>query len=189
MLLVVAGAMLLGTGCKSLFPSQGSTIESRWNSYAAAQAAFDKIIPDRTGTNELKQLGFHPAVSPNVRILTYVDIMQMFMPNPGINERDLPKPVRECIENPDNCYAYLVDLRNVHSKRYGNLFLDILGFKRKTHEDGWRFKGLILIRNGLVVYKLSSGEPRISQNQKQIQPLGPLQQLDGVMFHVVTIPK
>jgi hypothetical protein len=63
------------------------------------------------------------------------------------------------------------------------------GVLNKTHETGWQFKGLILIKDGVVIYKLSSGEPQISRNGKQVKPLGPLQELDGVCFHVVTIPQ
>lgn len=80
-------------------------------------------------------------------------------------------------------------MQSDNSHRYGNLLLDILGFRRKTHEYGWDFKGLILIKDGLVVYKLSSGEPQISRNETVRHPLGPLQELDGSILGVVRIPK
>jgi len=187
--LVVAGAVLLTTGCKSLFPSSSSTVQSRWHSYEQMQSAFGKITPYHTDTNGLRLLGFHPSDSPNVKVLTYVDIEQIFLPNPGSRRKDLPDAVRECIDAREQSYAYLIDLRNVSSHRYGNLFLDVLGFKRKTHEEGWEFKGLILIKDDLVVYKLSSGEPRISRDEKQTHPLGPLQEMDRAVLNVVTIPK
>jgi hypothetical protein len=71
-----------------------------------------------------------------------------------------------------------VELQDIQDKRHGSLILDIFGFKRKTHESGWRFKGLILIKDELVVYKLSSGEPLVSREEKKLKPLGPLQELD-----------
>lgn len=187
-LLVVAGAMLLGCGCKSLFPSQTSVTESRWNSYAAVNAAFDKIVPGHTDTNDLVLLGFDPSVSPNVKILSYVDLIQIFMPNPAIREQDLPAGVRECIDARPKGLAYAVDLKDLNSKRYGCLFLDVFGFTRDIHQTGWEFRGLILVKDGVVVYKLSSGEPQISRDEKHVKPLGPLQQLDGMVFHFVTIP-
>lgn len=189
MLLVVVGVMLLACGCKSLFPSKGTVTQSRWHSYAQAQAAFDKIVPGHSDTNELKQLGFDPSVSPNVKILTYVDLIQIFMPNQAIHLKDLPPGVRECIKAREDGMAYAVDLQNLNSRRYGSLFLDIFGFRRKTHDTGWEFKGLVLIKDGVVVYKLSSGEPQISRDERQVKPLGPLQELDSVFFHVVTIPQ
>lgn len=188
MALVVAGALLLTTGCKTLFPSNSSTVESQWKSYAEVQSAFEKIIPDQTDTNNLRQLGFDPSITPNVKVLTYVDVIQIFMPNPGIRLKDLPEGVGKCIEGREESCAYQIDLQTDNSHRYGNLLLDILGFKRKTHDTGWSFKGLILIRKGLVVYKLSSGEPQISRNETVRHPLGPLQQLDGQVLSIVKIP-
>lgn len=88
---VVAGVVLLTTGCKSLFPSKISMVESRWKSYAEVQSDFAKIIPDRSGTNELRSLGFDPGITPNIKVLTYVDVIQIFMPNPGIHLKTCPK--------------------------------------------------------------------------------------------------
>src|ERR1700752_277783 len=83
MLLVISG-MLLTSGCKSLFPSNSTTVNSRWKTYAQVAGAFDKIQPYNTDANGLKNLGFDPAISPNVKILTYVEILPIFLPNAGI---------------------------------------------------------------------------------------------------------
>lgn len=187
--LVVAGVALLTTGCKTLFPSTGSTVESKWKNYAEVQSDFGKIIPDHTNTNDLKSLGFDPTTTANVKVLTYVDVILIFMPNPGIRLKDLPEGVRECINGREHSCAYQIDLESSVSHRYGNLILDILGFRRKTHIVGWSFKGLILIKDGVVVYKLSSGEPQVSRNETVRHPLGPLQELDGSVLSVIKIPK
>jgi hypothetical protein len=177
MLMVLVTAVTSG-GCARLFPTQRAATASRWQSYAEVQAAFDRVELQRTTLPGLKTLGFDPTASPNVKILTYVDIMLIFMPNPAIRKEDLAEPVRACIEAKEKSHAYSVDLQDTTSKRHGNLILDILGFKRKTHETGWRFKGLILVKDDVVVYKLASGEPQISSDKKQIKPLGPVQELD-----------
>jgi hypothetical protein len=91
--------------------------------------------------------------------------------------------VRECIAAKEKSFAYLVEPQDIRDKRHDNLFLDIFGFKRQTHESGWRFKGLILINEDLVVYKLSSGEPRVAREENKTKPLGPLQELDSVIAH------
>lgn len=171
-------AMVLTTGCKSLFVHGESTAVSRWQSYDDVEAAFKTIVPYHTTVANLRTLGFDPKESPNVKILTYVDIIQIFMPNPGIHLKDLAPPVRDCIEAQEKSCAYSVELHDIKNQRHGNLFLDIFGFKRKTHESGWRFKGIILIKDNLVVYKLASGEPQISGESKRVKPLGPLQELD-----------
>ena len=187
--LAVAGAMLLATGCQSLFPSKSSTVESRWPNYAAVESAFAKIIPYRTDTNGLKALGFYPSASPNIKILNYPEIVQIFLPNAGIVRQDLPAAVRECIDAREQSCAYLIELRNINSRRHGNLFLDMLAFKRKTHEEGWGFTGLMLVKNGTVVYKLASGEPQIARNEKRVNPLGPLQEVDGAIIRLVSLAK
>ena len=157
MLLVISG-MLLTSGCKSLFPSSSTTVNSRWKTYAEVSGAFDKIQPYNTDTTGLRNLGFDPVVSPNVKILTYVQILPIFLPNSGIHKDDLPASVQEFIDADGGGLAYIVDLNDVSSKRYGNLFLDVFGFKRKTHTSGWNFRGIILMKNDVVIYKLASGE-------------------------------
>src|SRR5579859_59347 len=189
MTFVVVGMALLTSGCKSLFPSKVSVVESRWKSYSAVESDFAKITPHFTTTNDLRLLGFFPDASPNVKVLTYVDIIQMFMPNPGIRLKDLPDGVRQCIQGRERSWAYQIDLDTVNSHRYGNLVLDILGFKRKTHEDGWSFKGLILVNNGVITYKLSSGDPQISRNDTVRHPLGPFQELEGSAAGIINVSK
>jgi hypothetical protein len=184
---MVAGALLLTAGCAALFPSKTTTVESRWKSYAEIETDFGKIIPYQTNTNDLRTLGFDPSVSPNIKLLNHSDIVKMFLPNSNIEKKDLAAGVRDFIESPEQSYAYLIELQKVHSKRYGQLFLDLFGFRRKTHEDGWEFKGLILIKSGIIVYKMSSGEPQISRNETQVKPLGPLQEIGGVSVHLISI--
>jgi hypothetical protein len=176
-MLVLAG-MFLTAGCKNLFPRGESITVSRWQGYREVDAAFGKITPYQTTVADLRTLGFHPEASPNVKILTYVDIVQTFLPNAAIHKEDLPAAVRVCIEAKENSRAFLVELHDTKDKRHGNLFLDIFGFKRLTHISGWEFKGLILIKDDLVLYKLSSGEPQVSRDVNKIKPLGPLQELD-----------
>ena len=184
---MVAGALLLTAGCAALFPSKTTTVESRWKSYAEIETDFGKIIPYQTNTNDLRTLGFDPSVSPNIKLLNHSDIVKMFLPNSNIEKKDLAAGVRDFIESPEQSYAYLIELQKVHSKRYGQLFLDLFGFRRKTHEDGWEFKGLILIKSGLIVYKTSSGQPQIARNDKEVKPLGPLQDIGGVSVHLISI--
>ena len=187
-MLIVAltlGTMLLTAGCKNLFPNNQSTTLSRWKNWNDVNVAFEKIAPHQTTVEDLRSLGFDPKVSPNIKILTYVEIVQTFMPNPAIRLHDLPDGVLEYLETKTNTCAYLVELEDIRDIRHGNLFLDVLGFKRMTHESGWRFKGLILIKDDVVIYKLSSGEPQVSREENKIKPLGPFQELDDSVGHSI----
>jgi len=180
MAVVLAGLFLTG-GCSSLLPHGENTTVSRWKTYQDVDTAFGKIAPYYTTVEDLQRLNFDPKLSPNVKILTYVDIIQTFMPVQAIQLQDLPEGVRECIKAKEHSRAYLVELRELRDKRHGNLFLDIFGFKRQTHVSGWEFKGVILLQEDLVVYKLSSGEPRVSRDENKVKPLGPLQEIDSLI--------
>ena len=183
---MVGGGLLLLTGCSSVLPTAHLTTKSSFTNYAQVQAAFDRIVPYQTHVSDLKPLGLDPDSSANVKVLTYVDVMRHFMPNPAITKDDLHPAVRDCIEARENGHAYQVELSDITSKRYGSAFLDVLGFKRRTRETGWRFNGLILTTNSVVVYKLSSGEPAVSTDQMRVKPFGPLQELDSAVMGAAT---
>ena len=94
---------------------------------------------------------------------------------------DLPSPVFGCLNVRDQCGAYEMDPTVTKTKRYGNLFLDMFAFKRKTLETGWNFRALNVIEHDLVVYKLWSGEPNLENYETKRKPLGPFQELEGVV--------
>ncbi len=174
------------TGCQSLFINNRTVTQSPWTNWDQVNIAFNRIVPNHTTVGELQGMGFDPRATPNIKIMPYVDIVPIFMPNPNIGLDDLPIGVRIYIEAKTNNCAYLMEIQNVQEKRHGNLFLDIFGFKRLTHDSGWRFKGLILIKDNVVVYTLSSGEPDISVDESKIRPLGPFQELDGCAGNIIS---
>ena len=175
----------MATGCKTLFPSEEAHSKTKWGSFTEAQAAYDRIVLNETSHAELQALGFDPASTPNVKILTYLDLIERFMPNNSITLEDLPVPVRHCIVERDGCRAYELTLQITDKDRYGNLALDVFGFKKKTLVTGWSYKAVIITRDDVVVYKLRSGEPQISRTEKKTRPLGPLQELDGMVGKLV----
>jgi hypothetical protein len=189
MLTLVAGIMLLTTGCQSLFVSHQATTLTQWTNWDQVNLAFNKITPNRTTLKDLRKMGFDPNVTPNIKIMPYVDIVPIFMPNPNIHKEDLPIGVRVFVEAKKGNQAYLVELENVKEKRHGNLVLDVFGFKRLTHQSGWRFKGIILIKDDTVVYTLSSGEPDISLEDSNIKPLGPFQDMSGCAGSIIGMCK
>jgi hypothetical protein len=177
--------MLLTTGCQSLFLTNQSSTQSRWTNWDQVTIAFSHITPNFTTAKDLRTMGFDPRVTPNIKIMPYVDVVPIFMPNPNIRKRDLPVGVQVYFEGRENSCAYLVEMENVKEKRHGNIFLDVFGFKRLTHQSGWRFRGIILLKDNVVVYTLASGEPDISKEDSKIKPLGPFQELDNVAGGVI----
>jgi hypothetical protein len=167
-------------GCAGLLPREKRTTQSPWNSFEKSRESFDRITPYKTSTEELNSLGFDPFKTPNVKILTYLDIVRLFIPNETIKKEDLDKGIQECIKQRENCKAYAVDLQNLNSRRYGNFWKDFLQFERKTRETGWSFNALIVILDETVVYKLWGGEPIIHREEETKKPLGPLQNMEVI---------
>lgn len=184
-LLILVTLAIFLTGC-SLLPSVRQTTKSPWETFDDAKFAFDKITPYQTSTKELQELGFNPFESPNIRILSYLDIIQRFMSNPSIKKEDLDEGIQTCIEAKMTCKAYEIQPRFSLSQRHGNVFLDLLNFKRKTHHTGWEFDALVVMVNDTVVYKLWGGTPSIDEVREAKNPLGPLQEPSGLAREAVS---
>lgn len=187
--MILAGGLALTSalapGCSFLLSRNEANTRSPWRTFGEAQSAFEHITPGNTPTEALAGLGFDPRQNPNVRILTYLDVQQRFMANPSITKADLDPAVRAYLDHREQGQAWEVEANEVKTKRYGNALLDVTGFVKKTHETGWHFKGLLLILDGRVVYKLASGQPNLDRYEKRTRPLGPLQEADGLLLRVV----
>jgi len=184
-LLCILIAAMAMSGCGSLLPSSKHTSKSPWDSFEDAKAAFDKITPYETTAKEMQALGFDPFTTPNIKILTYVHIMNRFMPNSSIKKEELAEGIQFCIDAKADCFAYEFDPQVIKSKRYGSVLLDLFNFHRKSTESGWRFEALIVIIDDIVVYKLWGGNPIIDQNKETKNPLGPLQNSGDILKEAV----
>ena len=186
MRLRVAVALLLGllAGCSSLLPNSKEVTASPWQTYQDAQDAFDKIIPGHTTVADLRAMSLDPGQNANIAILNYADVMRKFMLNQSFSINDLDQGVRECVMAKVHCRGFEVTQSNVQKQRNGNVILDLLGFYRETHTTGWRFSGLILIKESVVVYKLTGGQPVIQGTEENKNPLGPVQAIGSKMTGV-----
>lgn len=173
--MLCAGALLLLAGCSFLLPEGKETTESPWHSFAEAKAAYDKVIPGKTTLSDLKNLGFDPYSTANVAVMSYLDIIQRFIPNNSIKYDQLAPEVRTCLDMREKCQGYEVSPQEVHSERTGDVITDAFGLKRKTVRTGWSFNAVILFNDSLVVYKVWRGKPFIKERSSTNSPLGPLQ--------------
>jgi hypothetical protein len=162
-------------GCTSLLPRSDVVLEGQWNSFEDAKQTFDKIIPYQTSAEELKAFGLDPNITPNITLLNYSDVLQRFVPSPSINAEELDTGVNDCLKAKMACRGFEINQRVVKRNRFGNFWIDFLGFKKKTDVTGWHFKGMVLIKDKLVVYKLVGGQPMIHELEKSENPLGPFQ--------------
>lgn len=175
LLFTLTGLFLSGCGV-TLLPTTQDTVRSPWDSFAQAKTAYDLVVVGETDLEGLKGLGFDPFSSSNMEILTYLDIMDRFMPNQAIVKEDLDPGIRRCVEAKKSCLAYEMSVEVRSSERRGSVFLDLFGFKRKTNRSGWQFHSLFVVNNNFVIYKLWGGKPLINETSVQKKPLGPLQE-------------
>jgi hypothetical protein len=171
--LILAVAAL--AACSSLLPRAEQLTYSPWQSFAQAQQTFDHIVAHRTTVAELQQMKLDPKANPNITLLNYSDVLRRFLPSPSINSNDLDAGVQECIAAKSACEGYEFNQQVTRRKRYGNFLADLLNFHRKTDVSGWSFNGVLLIKDGVVIYKLSGGQPAIHQFEESVNPLGPFQ--------------
>ena len=172
---------MIGSGCAGLLPSIQQTTKSPWQSFEEAKRSFDKIMPQETTGEDLKRLGFDPFETPNVKLITYLELTERFLPNQSIRLEDLDPGVQSCLKVRDVCQGYEVSPTMLNSKRYGNVFLDLFNFRRKQITTGWKFNALIVLKNDLVVHKVWGGEPNVSEFEDKRNPLGPFQDIGKIL--------
>ena len=175
-LVFVLGSSLL-SACAELLPRSDAEVKATWTSFEEAKAAIDRVEPNRTTAEELRAAGFDPYRNPNVELLNYSDILRRFPL--GGNVPKLDPGLQTCMEAGKACYGYSVDLRNSHRERVGPFLLDLLSFRRETIISGWTFNAIVLLVDDHVVYSLYGGKPSISEREKNVEPLGPLQNWNG----------
>jgi hypothetical protein len=172
---LIAAAVAAMAACSDLLPRSETLTESPWQSFEEAQRTFDEIVVHKTTVADLNRLKLDPASNPNVTILNYSDVLRRFIPSPSVEASSLDAGVQECLRAATHCQGYEVDHRVLRRNRYGNFCADILNFKRKIDIVGWRFNGVLLITDDVVVYKLTGGQPAIHEHEESKNPLGPFQ--------------
>lgn len=168
---------LVGCGGLGLLPHETKVSSNSFQTYEQVQAAYTDIVPGQTRLTDLPKMGFDTATTPNVEVLSYLGVIERFMPRSTMSFDHLAPQVQACIESQDRCSAFVFHPQHVESRRMGNIILDILGFERQTVDTGWSAEVVLLMQDGRVAYKLMSGRPRIEDTREQITPLGPLQDL------------
>lgn len=175
---LVLSIAFLTAGCSSMLPKSSETSDTgagAWRTYAEAQATFDRIVPGKTTIAELRALRLDPGTNPDITKLQRYEVMQKFMVNQHVGLADLDDGVRECLQADSLCIGWDVTHVVSQKKRTGNALLDMARMQRVTQTEGWRFNGLLLIKGGVVVYKLAGGQPHIHEIAHSEDALGPLQ--------------
>ena len=178
---------LVGCGGLGLLPHESQVLASaNFQTYEQVASAYTDIVPGSTRLADLPKLGFDTATTPNVEILSYLGVIERFMPRNSMTFDRLAQPVQACIEAQDRCSAFVFHPQHIESQRTGSIFLDVLGFERQTLDTGWQAEVVLLMQDGHVAYKLMSGRPKIEDMHDTVQPLGPLQDIGNTAFHAAS---
>jgi hypothetical protein len=174
----------MGCSNKSLLPSQKIYTKSSYETYDHFESDISNIKIGKTNYNDLLRMGIDLEQMPNVKKLTYLDIMEKFkLDSPSrytlFNNIELPEGVIKSLSARENLKAYEINLEKIDRQREGSVIMDTLNFKKQTHTTGWRASALILIVNDTVEYILYSGERNIDKTEFEKNPLGPFQGFDG----------
>lgn len=185
-ILISIGLLFFTGGCttQSLLPTQGVYTESSFETYTQVEGVVDKIVVGETKYSDLVKMGLDLENIPNVKRLTYLDVMSKFkLDSPSrytlFNKIELPSGVLKTLAAKEAGRAYEINLERIKNQREGSLFLDILNFRKTIHTTGWQISVLILIVDDTVEYVLYSGEKNIDRTEKEKNPLGPFQGFDG----------
>ena len=68
-----------------------------------------------------------------------------------------------------------VPLRPHGSPARRQFLLDFFNINRHVQVRGWRFEGLVVVRDGVVLFRNSAGEAKLDATERTINPLGPFQ--------------
>jgi hypothetical protein len=158
--------------------------ESSFETYKQVESVVSKIKIGKTKYSDLVKLGFDLEKMPNVKRLTYLDVMTKFkLDSPSrytiFNDIELPDGVIKTLKARENGLAYEINLERIVNQREGSLVLDMLNFRKNVHTTGWNISVLILVVDNTVEYVLYSGEKNINKRELEKNPLGPFQGFDG----------
>ena len=185
-ILIAIGFLFYTGGCatQSLLPTQGVYTESSFETYTQVEGVVENIVVGETKYSDLVVMGLDLENIPNVKRLTYLDVMTKFkLDSPSrytlFNKIELPVGVLKMLAAKEDGLAYEINLERLKNQREGSVFLDMLNFRKNIHTTGWQISVLILIVDGTVEYVLYSGEKNIDRLEKKKNPLGPFQGFDG----------
>jgi len=175
-------SLLLGlcaalSGCAGLLPRSEAVDVSPFDGYERARSAFERIEPYTSTLDDMKALGFNGDANPNVRHIPYPQLLARLALTPQVPFEELDVGIRDCIVARQACRAFEFRFGRINQERRGGFFGDFLNFRRITHTDGWRFEGLVLVRDSLVLFRNHGGEPLIRAREERVNPLGPFQSM------------
>jgi hypothetical protein len=152
---VIAVMALIGCGALTLLPRQNDPVPIRLRTLRDLAAAYERVQPGLTRASQLSHLGFDSG-SANAQVLSYLGVMERFMPNDSVRFDRLDAAVQDCIEARDHCTALVFRPMGRASipGPAGILSAFGLGAAAATNQAP---EVTLLVRDGRVAFKMISG--------------------------------
>src|SRR5262249_20633555 len=113
----LAACSSLGVTSANLLPGEDDTFATSFVSYDAVETAYGNVRAGETRVPELAQLGFDTSTAPNVEKLSYLGVMDRFLPGSSIRFDKLAPAVQTCIESQERCSAVIFRPAHVKAQR------------------------------------------------------------------------
>ncbi len=178
-LIVLFISLLVGgcagkNGVNPLLPSSDTT-GSAWATYAQAVANYEQI---KVGMPEekLREFGVYDGAN-NIEVWNFVGVYNA-LPEDAVKNRKFNEGVLFFLDAGNGrVKSFYINILVEHTVREGGFWADLFAFKRTTRTKGYKFKGLILLVDGLVTYVFPPTGGPVDRLVVERKPLGPLQNL------------
>lgn len=160
--LVIGVLALVGCGVLTLLPRQSDPAPVRLMTVRDLAAAYARVQPGQTRTTQLSSLGFDMGAG-NSQSLSYLGVMERFMPRDSVRFDHLNAVVQDCIAARDHCTALVfrpMDRSHTYAWAHSAL-LSAFGLGAAAAATDHTPEITLLIRDGRVAFKMISGLPTL----------------------------
>ena len=140
---VLVLVLLTTTSCATLFSSSKTTAKSPWREFAEAKAAYDRVEAGRTSVGQMRELGFDPYASQNLKVLNYLEVLNRFIPNNSVRVEDLPLAVRTFLAAQEKAVAYELEVTAIRGSALRKPLPRHSGIQSQDPRDRLEFQGAV----------------------------------------------
>jgi len=179
LLVIVFSIAVSGCAFNSKLMPTSKDMVSGLGSYDDIQAAYDKIVPNKTKVSDLKEMGLDPKKVPNITAFNYLELKNMFLANPSEKFENLPPEIQECVKARELCSGYRYGpYRGLYTKGQGNIFSRLAKCKKVDLTEGWELEFFLFRKGDVIVYKLPGRDlPKVHSVKEERRPLCFLQEM------------
>ena len=94
----------------------------------------------------------------------------------------VPEGVKKLMAAAEKGSGYELVIESTRHERIGSFWADFFQFRKKTHTTGWKFSVLLIVVNDKIEYVLYKGNPNIDKLEKEKNPIGPFQKVNGYIL-------